>query len=116
LQKHLIVFIVMAMDTQVSTAAHDWHSADIKAALEKRGLTLRQLALKHGYAHFQRVLSSPWWAVEQILAKELGQKPEVIWPSRYAQPRNRAQILTRMIRVTPAGRIHSKPRAAKAST
>lgn len=61
--------------------------------------------MAHGYTHFQRVLTSPWWAAEQIVAKALDAKPEVIWPSRYALPRTRGQERTRKISLTKSGRI-----------
>lgn len=95
----------MHMDTQKSTAYHDWHPADIKAQLEKKGISLRRLALDHGYSHFQRVLTSHWWAAEQIVAKALGCKPEVIWPTRYTLPRTRAERMTRKVSVSRAGKI-----------
>lgn len=95
----------MAMDTQKGMPHHDWHPADVKAALEKRGISLRRLAQEHGYSHFQRVLTSPWWAAEQIVAKALGHPPEHIWPSRYALPRERAKCMTRNISVSRSGRI-----------
>jgi Ner family transcriptional regulator len=93
------------MNTQKSTGPLDWHPADVKAALEKRGLTLSGLADRYGYSHFQRVLTTHWWAAEQIVAKALDKKPEEIWPSRYEGPRDRAQKRTRKIKVTKSGRI-----------
>jgi Ner family transcriptional regulator len=95
----------MLMNTQTSATNHDWHPADVKAALEKRGVSLRQLALINGYAHFQRVLTTHWWAAEQIVAKALDMKPQQIWPSRYERSRTRAQSMTRRIHVTASGRI-----------
>lgn len=99
--------MIMFMDTQKGTGAQDWHPADVKAALEKRGVSLRQLALGHGYSHIQRVLTSHWWAAEQIVAKALGVPASRIWPSRYSDEaaRERAQRMTRNIRVTSRGRI-----------
>lgn len=99
--------MIMIMDTQKALPTKDWHPADVKAALEKRSVSLRQLARKHGYSHFQRVLTSPWWAAEQIVAKALGVPPQQIWPSRYAgeTSRERAQRMTRNIRVTKRGQI-----------
>lgn len=83
----------------------DWHPADVKAALEKKGVSLRQLAKSHGYSHFQRVLSTHWWAAEQIVAAALDKKPEEIWPQRYAKPRTNARKRTSKITVTRTGRI-----------
>lgn len=95
----------MTMDTQKCKPQTDWHPADVKAALEKCGVSLRKLAKDHGYSHFQRVLTTHWWAAEQIVAAALGRKPEEIWPSRYVQPRTKAQARTRKISVTRNGRI-----------
>jgi Ner family transcriptional regulator len=96
---------MMLMDTQKGMANSDWHAADVKAALEKKGLTLIGLAKKHGYSHFQRVLTTHWWAAEQIVAKALEKDPAEIWPSRYEGSRDRAQARTRKIKVTKGGRI-----------
>ena len=64
----------------------DWHPADIKAALEKAGWTLRKLAAHHnvtliGTAYCLRKHSAPG---EKRVADALGIHPMVIWPSRYA--------------------------------
>lgn len=99
----------MAMDTQKCIPQHDWHPADVKAALEKRGVSLRQLAHAHGYSHFQRVLTTHWWAAEQIVAAALELKAEHIWPSRYLAPRTKAQARTVKILVTRAGLIRKQP-------
>lgn len=100
----------MTMDTQKGKGHHDWHPADVKAALEKKGLSLARLAKQNGYSHFQRVLTTHWWAAEQIVAKALGTSADQIWPSRYAAPRTRAQSMTRNIRVDRRGRIHVEAR------
>lgn len=101
----------MIMNTQKGMSVHDWHPADVKAALEKNGVSLRQLAITHGYSHFQRVLTTHWWAAEQIVAKALNRKPQDIWPTRYQRPRTRAQSMTRNISVSRAGRIKVEARA-----
>ena len=95
------------MDT-LKSAGGDWHKADIKAALQKRGITLTHLAKKHGYAHIQKVLTGPWWAAEQIVAQALGMRPETIWPSRYTLPRDRSIGMTRRLSVGKAGAIQRK--------
>lgn len=63
----------------------DWHSADIKAALEKVGCTLRQLSLTHNYAGgiVQKALTQAYPACETIIANAIGVTPQTIWPSRY---------------------------------
>lgn len=103
----------MIMDTQKCMQQTDWHPADVKAALEKKGVSLRQLAKEHGYSHFQRVLTTHWWAVEQIVANALGKTAQEIWPSRYVTTRAKAQARTVKITVTRSGRIRKQqePRA-----
>lgn len=73
----------------------DWHPADIKAALHKRGITLAAIAQAYGLkdstslsATFTRSLP----ANEKRIAAALGLHPKVIWPSRYyesGEPRPR---------------------------
>lgn len=67
----------------------DWHPADVKAALEKTGWTLRRLSRAHGYAakSLAAVLYRRWIAAERIVADTIGTAPETIWPSRYTGPR-----------------------------
>lgn len=108
LHKHSFVSKIMTMDTQKCTQSTDWHPADVKAALEKKGVSLRQLAKEHGYSHFQRVLSTHWWAAEQIVAAALGRPANEIWPSRYLAPRTKAQARTVKIAVTRSGRIRKQ--------
>lgn len=100
----------MGMDTRNSANTQDWHAADVKAALEKRGVSLRRLAAEYGYSHIQRVLSSPWWAAEQIVAKAIGVPAEQIWPSRYVVARDKGQGMTRN---TVAVKKLSAPRRAQ---
>lgn len=97
--------MIITMDTQKSNQSTDWHPADVKAALEKKGVSLRQLAKDHGYSHFQRVLSTHWWGPEQIIAEALGTKAELIWPTRYLRSRNKAQNRTTKIKVARGGRV-----------
>lgn len=97
--------MITPMDTQKCKPTADWHPANVKAALEKRGVSLRQLAHAHGYSHFQRVLTTHWWAAEQIVAAALELQPAEIWPTRYEVPRTRAQSRTVKIEVTRKGNI-----------
>jgi len=70
----------------------DWHSADIKAALEKAGWTLRQLSIAHGYhpCTLAAVLRRRWPKGERLIADAIGIPPSDVWPSRYAEcvPKN----------------------------
>ena len=66
-------------------ALADWHKADIKAALEKRGYTLRGLSLASGKSagYYRETLHRPNPKAEAELARVLGTSPQLIWPSRY---------------------------------
>ncbi len=66
-------------------ASGDWHPADIKAALEKRGYTFSRIAREHGYAlkSPSDVLRYTWSQMERIVADIIGVHPKEIWPSRY---------------------------------
>lgn len=66
-------------------ASQDWHRADIKAALEKAGWTLRRLSAARGYkpGSLSLVMSRPWPAAERVVADAIGAAPQAIWPSRY---------------------------------
>ena len=63
----------------------DWHRADIKAALEKAGWTLRKLSTQQGYSPntVKVALEKPYPNMERIIANAIGIPPWEIWPSRY---------------------------------
>lgn len=65
----------------------DWHPADIKAALDKAGWTLRALAGHHGIkgsSSFSHTLINRCFPLnEKRIADAIGVKPQDIWPSRY---------------------------------
>ncbi|WP_254774741.1 helix-turn-helix domain-containing protein [Polaromonas sp. YR568] len=91
------------MTTNKSTPSQeDMHPADVIAALRKRGTSLRRIAIENGYSHIQRVLTSPWLAAEQLVARALDKRPQDVWPSRYVNPDDRwlAFKQTRRITVT----------------
>lgn len=72
----------------------DWHPADIKAALEKAGWSLRRLSLHHGYKSpttLKEALRKPWPKAERLIADAIGVDPSIIWPSRYANHSRTAQ-------------------------
>ncbi|VEH67100.1 protein Ner [Rodentibacter pneumotropicus] len=73
---------------ETKKTAIDWHREDIKAALAKKGWSLRQLSLKHGYSNggtLKNALDRPWIKGERIIAEAIGVPAEIIWASRYAQ-------------------------------
>ena len=110
---NLFVLKIMGMSTIKSTfTQEDMHPADVIAALHKRGTSLRKIAIENGYSHIQRVLTSPWLAAEQLVAKALNRKPEDLWPSRYLNPADRALAfqLTRKIAVTMPHQRKQQPR------
>lgn len=63
----------------------DWHSADIIAALKKRGTSLAALSRQAGLASatLANALSRSWPRGEKLIADALGISPKIIWPSRY---------------------------------
>ena len=65
--------------------SQDWHRADIKSALEKRGITLRDLSRAAGLSpdSLRNVFTRSWPRAEQIIANALEPTPDVIWPTRY---------------------------------
>lgn len=81
-------FIVQGMNTPYTPkkpVLTDWHRADIKAALEKAGWSLRKLAEHHGYAPSTLInaLAGQYPNAERIIAEAIGKHPKEIWPSRY---------------------------------
>lgn len=63
----------------------DWHRADVKAALEKSGHTLRGLSAAHGKSpnYCSRALDTATPGAQQLIAAAIGVPPQTIWPSRY---------------------------------
>jgi len=74
-----------SVDSHKKPALPDWHRADIKAALEKKGWSLRRLSIKHGYGagSIKLALRLPWPKAEKLIAAAISVKPQQIWPSRY---------------------------------
>ncbi|EAU5655750.1 transcriptional regulator [Salmonella enterica] len=63
----------------------DWPSADIKAELEKRGVSLRELSRRNGLSAqtIGNALRYKYPKAQRIIAEAIGVPPEEIWPSRY---------------------------------
>ena len=63
----------------------DWHTADIKAEIEKRGSNLSELSLSNNLSSrtLGNALRVPYPKAQKIIADFIGVKPEDIWPSRY---------------------------------
>lgn len=67
-------------------ASQDWHPADIKAALEKAGWTLRALAHHHGLSSSTSISHTFLRSLplnERRIADAIGVPVQSIWPSRY---------------------------------
>ncbi|AKJ41059.1 helix-turn-helix domain-containing protein [Pragia fontium] len=66
----------------------NWHSADIIAALRKRGTTLAALSRQSGLSSstLANALVRPWPKGEWLIADALEKHPSEIWPSRYYDP------------------------------
>ena len=84
----------------------DWHNADIKAALEKKGINLAYLSRKNGLhpITISKALQFSYPKGERVIAEALGVSPETIWPSRFA------------IRAARKSRIQCKPDNAISAT
>lgn len=65
--------------------AADINRHDLLAEIHKRGGSLRQLSLAHGYSPdaLRTALSRPWPKAEAIIAAYLGVSPQSLWPTRY---------------------------------
>lgn len=75
------------LNTSKNPAPQDWHNADIKCALEKRGFSLRRLSRLRNYSPGAAciALQIPWPKMEKIIADAIGVPPQTIWPSRYGE-------------------------------
>lgn len=89
----------------------DWHPEQVKAAIRMRGMTLTQLALTAGYdeSAVRRTLRHRWPAVERVIAKFLGIRPQSIWPSRYDRTGNPVRAKAKRAR---AVRLRQNDKAA----
>jgi len=76
----------MTTDTVKKPVSEDWHPADIKAALHKKGITLKGIADAYGLTSsstLSSVFTRSYPLNEQRIADAIGVHPKVIWPSRY---------------------------------
>ncbi|WP_422979672.1 helix-turn-helix domain-containing protein [Undibacterium sp. TC9W] len=98
----------------VKEKQQDWHRADIKAALEKAGWTLRQLAIANGYVAgvMCHPLNQQYPKAEAIIAKAIGVQPQKIWPSRYnadGTPKKQGAPRQRAIYIKPSSQKFNTP-------
>lgn len=73
------------MINRIDVTAGDWHRAEIVAAVQKRGKTIRQLSVDAGLSPntLKNALQFSYPKGEKIIADFLDMKPQDIWPSRY---------------------------------
>jgi Ner family transcriptional regulator len=85
----------------------DWHPADIKAGLAKKGFTFARIARENGFALTSpnRVLHKNWSQMELIVAGIIGVQPAAIWPSRYDRHGRPLRSGTARVRTKGAGRL-----------
>ncbi|MGS2871453.1 DNA-binding transcriptional regulator SfsB [Enterobacter huaxiensis] len=87
----------------------DWHSADIIAALRKKGTSLAAESRRNGLSSstLANALTRPWPKGELIIATALDTHPWIIWPSRYHDPVTHEFIdRTRMMRQSKTKKAH----------
>lgn len=72
----------------------DWHTADIIAALHRRGTSLAAVSRKAGLSSstLANALNRPWPKGEWLIAEAIAVHPAEIWPSRYYDPRTNKLI------------------------
>lgn len=72
----------------METRKQDWHTADIIAALRKKGTSLAKVSRQSGLSSstLANALSRPWPKGEWLIANAIGIHPAEIWPSRYFDP------------------------------
>lgn len=65
----------------------DWHPADIKAALQKRGMTMTEVARRHELTDsaVRKAVGNfrPMTRVKALVAAAIGELPQAIWPSLF---------------------------------
>jgi len=72
----------------------DWHTADIIAALHKKGTSLAAESRAAGLSSstLANALTRPWAKGELLISKAIGVPAEIIWPSRYFDAQTRKPV------------------------
>lgn len=80
----------------IQSETHDWHRADIIAALKKAGWSLSALSQHHGYSRgtLASAMDRHWPKGEALIAEAIGLSPRAIWPTRYEKHRTEVQKTT----------------------
>lgn len=76
----------------------DWHTADIIAALHKKGTSLAAESRAAGLSSstLANALTRPWAKGERLISLAIGVPAETIWPSRYFDEKTRKPIVRLM--------------------
>ena len=74
-----------ALSSLGSRLSKGWHPEDVKAAIRKKGKTLKQLAQDSDLSasSIKSALRRPLYCGEQAIAAFLQVEPRVLWPARY---------------------------------
>lgn len=94
----------MRSTTNKKEVRSDWHPADIKCAMDKKGYSFARIAREYGCIARNSpnsVLRKPWSHMEKIVAGIIGVRPADIWPSRYDRRGN--PLKERSARITSKG-------------
>lgn len=93
----------------------DWHTADIIAALRKKGTSLAEVSRNAGLSSstLANALSRPWPKGEWLIARAINIHPAEIWPSRYYDPltdelMDREKLMRHLPRDTAVGKPPQK--------
>jgi Ner family transcriptional regulator len=89
-----------------------WSPKRILYEIHERGMTLEQLALRNGRnpSSFRNIWTRTNSINEAIIAEFIGEKPEVLWPTRYPK------TTTRIYDSAKHGPLESQKSNARADT
>jgi len=92
----------MAMHPANKASREDWHPADIKAALEKKGWTLSALGRHYGLTSsstLAHAFARSYPLGERRIAEAIGVPVQTIWPSRWNEDGTQKQRGLRAMRI-----------------
>ncbi len=75
----------MNVNKRIGSQNADWHREDIKAELNKRGISMAELGRENGLGcgTVKNALDKHYKNGEKLIADAIGVTPQIIWPSRY---------------------------------
>jgi len=93
-----------------------WHKEDIKAAIRKKGITVKELSLRYGLRESacREALIRRNLRGEQVIASFLGVTARELWPDRYNQDGTPMHQVVRREPTAPSrGRHRQTPQTCK---